>query len=161
VTRQNVYCQVRYDTSKIYVGSTIQTLSHRMCDHLSLSLRKAYKLYNEVIVTWRSRHPEEVSPFFGKKVECLRRLLPPSTHSSSAAFITPPRGRSRHLRRPAITSLSTPESSRMRGDVRRVSAFSFFYRPTARPRRTSPPSACQRNNTSIHFAVAARYSTMA
>ena len=80
-------------------------------------------------------------PFFGKKVECLRRLLPPSTHSSSAAFITPPRGRSRHLRRPAITSLSTPESSRMRGDVRRVSAFSFFYRPTARPRRTSPPSS--------------------
>jgi len=38
---------------------------------------------------------------------------------------------------------------------------SSFYRPTARPRRTSPPSACQRNNTATHFASAARHSTMA
>ena len=57
----------RYDTSKIYVGSTIQTLSHRMCDHLSLSLRKAYKLYNEVSVTWRSRHPRRCPPFWAKR----------------------------------------------------------------------------------------------
>ena len=36
---------------------------------------------------------------------------------------------------------------------------SSFYRPAARPRRTSPPSACQRNNTANHFAF--RHSTMA
>ena len=35
---------------------------------------------------------------------------------------------------------------------------SSFYRPTARPRRTSPPSACQGNNTATHFAFAARHS---
>ena len=37
----------------------------------------------------------------------------------------------------------------------------YFYRPTVRPRRTSPPSECQRNNTAILFATAARRSTMA
>ena len=31
----------------------------------------------------------------------------------------------------------------------------YFYRPTGRPRRTSPPSDCQRNNTAIRFATAA------
>ena len=44
--------------------------------------------------------------------------------------------------------------------ARRVSASSLSTRPTARPRRTSPPSACQRNNTAVHFAFAARHSTM-
>jgi len=54
---------------------------------------------------------------------------------------------------PAITSTS----SRIHGEFLRL----LFYRPTARPRRTSPPSACQRNSTAIPFAFAARHSTMA
>ena len=37
----------------------------------------------------------------------------------------------------------------------------YSYRPTGRPRRTSPPSDCQHNNTAILFATAARRSTMA
>jgi len=43
---------------------------------------------------------------------------------------------------PAITSTSSRTAS---------FCVSSFYRPTARPRRTSPPSACQRNNTAVLF----------
>ena len=39
---------------------------------------------------------------------------------------------------------------------RRVFASPLFCRPTAKPRRTSSPSICQRNNTAIHFALASR-----
>ena len=42
----------RYDDSKIYVGSTINDLSRRMTGHRCLSLRKSFKLYQEVNGDW-------------------------------------------------------------------------------------------------------------
>lgn len=52
--------------------------------------------------------------------------------------------------------LPSSTSSRKHGEFLRL----LFLQPTARPRRTSSPSVCQRNNTAIHFAFAARHSTM-
>lgn len=39
---------------------------------------------------------------------------------------------------------------------RRVFVSPLVCRPTAKPRRTSSPSICQRNNIAIHFALASR-----
>jgi len=45
--------------------------------------------------------------------------------------------------------LPSSTSSRKHGEFLRL----LFLQPTARPRRTSSPSVCQRNNTAIHFAL--------